>query len=334
MSASAIAKKYANQIDVYNIYAATPSLLPQLKEVIARGTYGAIYKTTAANVVAKVIQFKDTQLEYYNTILSSLISDKLVRPFLPFFKNDEEAKAAGIPVEDGIPVLQWVAMQNKDGKPSDFAILYMEKLDSVDTKSESKNLTINETAFVDCTIGLLEHIAEKHKCFFVDLKLANLMQRNTITAPVLVDLDSIVTYNEAYRDDQKWWYGIGGSYHAFNAKFKTVDVPLNMSEPTFNNVSLYIQRTACLCMLVDWLHSSLDIYNVLRKFPCGKSPSETKHQFCRRLIEERFGALTKNSVATLLLTKFQTHEPFNWPPKDEYGSFLSCRSTFYDRTLV
>jgi hypothetical protein len=323
-------KELANQIDVYNIFAAD-SPLPQLLTKRSNGSYGAIYNTTNESVVAKVAQFEDSaEIEYNNAILKQLMSDNSIRPLLPFFKDDKEKKSNA----EGIPDFYWRTLKGKDGKPTNFALQYMEKLKPVKPKSNPKaKLTPGEKTFVDLVVRGLEYIAARHNCYFTDIKIDNLMQRDTQAAPVLVDLDSFVQYNQAYA--KMPWYGITSTYNVFNTRFQTYNIPSQMSQKAFNNVGWYVQRTACLCMLVDWLHRNYAICDTIKEFPSTKQKGETKHQFCLQLIKDGFTALESVEAARELLENFKNHKPFNFPMADnQYGWFFSLRSPFYDRTFL
>lgn len=326
--------------------------LKQLRMVYGEGEYGQIFSTGKENVVAKVVFLEPKQLEFVNNIIARLKADPRIRPHLPFFEDDDE-------MQGNIENDDWKFKFVDDDKV--FAIQYMEKLQPIPSKeSLAKHpLTAKDKRFVDMTVVLLETIANlEPACFFPDFKKGNLLQyrilkkrtkgakRVKITehmVPVLIDLDSLITYDNSMLDEG--WYGVVSTYNVFSTRSGWNVVPESMTQREFNNTCLYVQRVACLCMLVDWLNNNYDMHEKLYNPPSEALFRKTKHDYIFELLEEKLKPLT-GTLAPWLFKNTISQPPFNVKkgfteeelatPEEykNYEHFYVCRLSFADRTLV
>lgn len=314
----------------------------QLTSIIGSGTYGSIYKTRTPRLVAKVLTFdEEEEIKFCNDILETLRADENVNIHLPFFEDDYEFQSK-IGSDD------WkfkVVEKNK-------ALQYMEELHPIRDKKPGTPLDDVEKKFVRDIINMLEYISDKHKCFFLDFKAANMMYRKTFKVrrkgskiqktefmtPVLIDLDSLMRYDTTYKNS--WWYSIVTTYHTFDMPYESYEIPTEITEEAFNNTCLYVQRVACLSMLVDWVMGRLRMHNLLAKYPNYALSGKTKHDYCFEALRLYFGVLNEVKEARDLLEIAEKQPPFNEPfgaltlPKHKkYGHFYTCRSSFVDRPL-
>lgn len=336
MAASPLSDNLNVNVVTYNANL-IPNKGPKLTTKLSSGTFGCIYNTENDKVVAKIIrplnrdsnyrhlrETNEYEIENLNLMIKNLRSSELVRPHLPFFKDDKTA------YKNKLHTFEWQEANGHDG----LYVLYMEKVNPLNPKTLSDDCTEAELKFVDGIVSLTTELAAWNY-FYLDIKLNNFGQRDSIDQFVLIDLDSLVTYDTRYKQV------FTASYLPFEQEKLIPWTPKDQG--AYQNVATYWMSVACLVTILQWYSRNQDpnfFGNMLNKYPNYELMEHTKHELCVAIFDRYFKQgtlLDQSKLVKDLVAKVSRQRPFSDKYKstfEKYGPFYKYRASFTDRTLV
>jgi len=297
----------------------------KLTEKIGSGEWGTVYKTNKQFIVVKFLQCQGQRhVDYLNELLNK-VPDAL-RSHLPFFENDVAATFFGLKTKQGGVNNRWQLLEAVEGDDASkrWCALFMEELKPI--PSPVRQMPRLLSAFSTLVEGLIDA-----GVYYADFKDANVMRRNK-QIPVLVDVDSMVIFDERYTD----YMLMVATYNPFKVQLRVYTPPVH-DRPAFDTVMAYCTTAAAMITIFRWFNPRTNYFSGLLKW--SDRPALTNWRYIWNLLttHPQLKEMSQNKAFAALVKNPFNVAPFNLPyvPDSAKGfpTWYKCRGSFVDKAL-